>query len=330
MNKIGYVYDPFMANHKDPFDAYYKDPTDVKTPNKHPEQPNRIHRIYQELLNRGLISKMIAVRSRLATKDELLLGHNEKYIKTISADLSIPNSKLITTALQKKTNKYSDGDVYGNDSTLECALLAAGSTINLVDALVSGSINRGVAIVRPPGHHAESSRAMGFCFFNNIGLAAIKARNAGKRVVVVDFDIHYGNATAEMLAEQDNMYFFSIHRHDDSNFYPGTGVESSCENVFNYPLNDSKGDDEVYLEIFSKQIIPKLKDISPDVILVSAGFDAAVGDPLGGYNVTPKGFRKMVELLLGVQQRLGLVLEGGYNLDAISESMAECVEALFL
>ena len=322
MNKIGYVYDPFMANHKDPFDA--------KLPNKHPEQPNRIHRIYQELLNRGLISKMIAVRSRTATKDELLLAHSEKYIKTISADLSIPNSKLITMALQKKSNKYSDGDVYGNDSTLECALLAAGSTVNLVDALISNSINRGVAIVRPPGHHAESSKAMGFCFFNNIGIAAIKARNAGKRVAVVDFDVHYGNATAEMLAEQENMYFFSIHRHDDSNFYPGTGAESSCDNIFNYPLNDSKGDDQVYLDIFNKEIIPKLKDISPDIILVSAGFDAAVGDPLGGYNVTPKGFRKMVELMLTVQQRLALILEGGYNLDSIAESMAECVEALFL
>lgn len=323
MSRIGYVYDPFMSNHKDPFDT-------KTSGSKHPEQPDRIHRIYQELLNRGLVSKMTCVRSRLATKDELLLGHSEKYIKTITADLSIPNSKLITLALQKKTNKYSDGDLYGCRDTVECALLAAGSTISLVDSIVDGTIDRGVSIVRPPGHHAEIAKAGGFCFFNNVALSALKARNAGKRVAVVDYDIHAANGSVDLLSEQENIYLFSIHRHDHATYYPGSGTESTIDNIYNYPLNDSKGDDKVYLTIFNEQIIPELKEIKPDIILVSSGFDAAQNDPLGGYNVTPKGFRKMVELMLTVQPKLALVLEGGYNLDVIPICMAECVEALFL
>ena len=317
MKRVGYVYDPFMSNHESPGTE-----EDAILGEKHPEQPDRIHRIYQELLNRGFISKMKSIKSRMATKDELLLGHTEKYLDTIVDDLS--NPKLIASKLEKYNS------VYANEYTLQCALLAAGSTITIVDEILNGNIDRGVAIVRPPGHHCTVSEAMGFCFFNNVSLAAIKARNAGLKVAIFDWDVHYGNGTADIVACQDNINFFSIHRHDNGKFYPGTGYKSQHPNIFNYPLNYSKGDDQVYLGIFNDHIIPKLQEIKPNLIIVSAGFDCAEGDPLGGYHVSPKGFRKMTELLLSVQPKLVLVLEGGYNLDDISKSMASCVEALFI
>ncbi len=311
MKRVGYVYDPFMTLHEHPmtYKLY-----------EHPERPKRIHHIYRELLNRDLINKMRPIKSRLVTKNELLLCHSNEYLTELSDIFDDPKKIL-------NIGEVYD-DIFANEHSMDCALLSAGSTINLVDSIVFGIIDRGVAIVRPPGHHAETDKAMGFCYFNNIALAAKKARDHGKRVVVVDFDIHFGNGTQNILMDQNNLFFFSIHRYDSGKFYPGSGHESTHKNIFNFPLNFTDGNDEEYIKVFSEYFIPKIKLIKPGLILVSAGFDAAEGDPLGGYNVTPEGYKTLVQLMLQVQSNLALVLEGGYNLTSISKSMASCVEAL--
>lgn len=317
--QVGYVYDELMMQHEDPNNN--DDNTFV-----HPEQPNRIKCIYDEICNRGLLNKLIEIPSRIITQKELLLGHTKKYISKL---LNIFDVETNDIKIDSLVCEYDD-DLYANKNTLQCALLAAGSSINLVDAILTNQITRGVAIIRPPGHHACSNKAMGFCFFNNVALAAIKARNYGFNVAIVDFDIHYGNGTADIVKDEKNITFFSVHRHDLGKFYPKNGNVSKYSNIFNYPLNYIKGTDSDYTQIFNDQIIPQLKSTNPDIILVSAGFDAAFGDPLGKYNVSPSGYRKIIKMLLGVQSRVALILEGGYNLHALSLSVAECVEELLI
>lgn len=309
---VGYVFDPYMTKHDNPYES-------------HPESPDRILSIYKEMLNRKLIQKMINVRSREVTLDELLLAHDKGYIeKLYKLFTTHKTSKALHTYLQTYDS------VYANVHTLKCAELAAGSTVNLVTAMLNNEIERGVAIVRPPGHHGCKHVANGFCFFNNVAIAALVARNSGKTVAVVDFDIHHGQGTEQIFYGQQNLHYISIHRYDHGKFFPGTGHISSEPNILNIPLNNSIGSDSVYIDKFTNVVIPRLNEIKPDIIIVSAGFDAGVDDPLGGYNVTPKGYRTIVEMMLIVCSKLCLVLEGGYNLDTISRSMAECTEALFI
>lgn len=329
MKKVGYVFDPFMTRHDNPYEY-------------HPEAPERILEIYKEMLNRRLIHKMTAIKTREITREELLTVHSEKYLdkfygiflleqrkecgSSSRAGRSIFEKNKTDKAIHSRLRQYDS--VYANKHTLKCAELSAGSTVNLVQAMIDGEIDRGVAIVRPPGHHGCKNEANGFCFFNNIGLAAMTAINAGKKVAIVDFDIHHGQASEELVIGKKDLYYISIHRYDNGKFFPGTGKESKESNVLNIPLTGLTGTDEVYNEIFVDKVIPMLQTISPDIILVSAGFDAGENDPLGGYNVTPKGFRNMVKLMLTVSSNVCLVLEGGYNLETISKSMAECTEAL--
>ena len=194
-----------------------------------------------------------------------------------------------------------------------------------------GNVDRGVAIIRPPGHHATRNEAMGFCFFNNVAISAIYARNRGKKVAIVDFDIHDGNGTCDIINGEPGIHFISIHRYDNGRYYPGleTGAASNVgSNITNFTFNHARGTDEEYKNLFNDKVVPLLQNINPDIILVSAGFDAGLGDPLGNYRVTPNGFKMMVRMMKNVCSTIVLVLEGGYNLDTISNSMAKCVEEL--
>jgi histone deacetylase 6 len=206
-------------------------------------------------MNRDYTSKMQPVRSRLVLKEELLLGHTESYISKVTHDLSLVSDKDINNALNNKflgKKKIYNGDLYGNKYTLECALLSAGSVINLVDSILEEKIKSGIAIVRPPSHHACCGSAGGFCFFNSVAIAAIKADNLGKKVAIVDLDVHYGDGTADIIKDKPHIDYYSIHRHDNGQFYPGTGKKSSYANIHNYPLNYSNGDDTVYFNIFTQ------------------------------------------------------------------------------
>lgn len=311
MKRVGYVFDPFTTRHSNP-----------TNPN-HEESPYRILEIYKEMLNRNLIHKMIAIKSREVTREELETVHSKKYLDKLYNHFE---KHKTVKAVHNYLQNYNS--VYANLQTLKCAEIAAGSTIQLVQAMLNGEIDRGVAIVRPPGHHGCRNEANGFCFFNNIGLAGMMARNTGKKVAIVDFDVHHGQATQEMVTGEKDLYYISIHRYDNGKFFPGTGKLSNEPNVLNIPLTLSSGTDYVYIDNFINKVIPMLNTIKPDIVLVSAGFDAGDGDPLGGYKVTPNGFRKLTEMILTTCSSVCMVLEGGYNLETISKSMAECTEAL--
>ena len=273
---------------------------------------------------------MVAIKSRYATDGELQLAHTERYIKNLNKIFN-NNEKTISNSMEQKYES-----IYANRYTLECAYLAAGSTLELVDAIANPAANNkigsGVAVVRPPGHHAKKESASGFCIFNNVAIAALHCRNnLHKKVAIVDFDVHQGDGTLNIIGGQDNIYFFSIHRYDKGTFYPGQHKpvnQSTYPNVKYYEFNGTIGTDSDYMNIFNKDLIPNLKNINPDIIIVSAGFDAGINDPLGGFAVTPAGYTNMVGYLKTVCPSIALVLEGGYNLKTISESVANCVGVL--
>jgi acetoin utilization deacetylase AcuC-like enzyme len=193
--RVGYVYDAAMTLHAQTIGQ-----------KKHPEGPERIQEIYKILLNKCLLEKMVAIKSREATIDELKMVHSDDYITQLEWKLRGPKG------IYKQFEKSSD--VYVNQSTLLAAKLAAGSTLEIVNQVSSKKIESGVAIVRPPGHHACANRAMGFCFYNNVALAAKMVSKKNKKVLIVDWDIHHGNGTQEIVSGDQNILFFSIHRFD--------------------------------------------------------------------------------------------------------------------
>jgi histone deacetylase 6 len=272
----------------------------------------------------GLLEQMVSIESRKVTDDELTLVHTEEYVNEIKALLSM---EFTDEVIMKKLTRYNS--VRGNRHTLNAALVACGSTVELVDQIRRGIISRGVAIVRPPGHHARPREAMGFCFFNNVAVAAVKSLSFVKPIVIVDFDVHHGNGTQEIVVKNGNkdLHYISCHR-NDSGFYPMTGSVVDHPNIVNIPYYNTLTNDRFVNEIFGKQIIPRLEEIKPMLIIVSAGFDAGVGDPLGECEVTPQGFGKVTQMMLKVCNKMAVVLEGGYNLGTVAQSLAECTDAL--
>ena len=226
-----------------------------------------------------------------------------------------------------KTHLESMDSMFGNKDSLVSASIAAGSTLNLMKEILNNNIKHGVAIVRPPGHHATKSCASGFCFYNNIAISAKYVINYGKKIAIVDWDVHHGDGSESILKNVDNCLFISIHRYDHGNFYPGSG-KNSYNNIVNIPINGTAHDNDFYA-IFENTVIPNLKKFGPDIIIISAGFDAAEGDPLGCMHISPGCYYNLTKQLLSLgKQPIMLALEGGYNLTSISNSMAECVRAL--
>ncbi|XP_074063017.1 protein deacetylase HDAC6 isoform X2 [Macrotis lagotis] len=320
-NRTGLVYDERMMKHFNMWDSY------------HPERPERIAQITQRLADLGLTPRCLSLPARSATDQELLSCHSKKYVDRVRA-----TSGLKPRELHREGESYNS--IYISPFSFSCAQLAAGAACRLVEAILAREVQNGLAIVRPPGHHAERDTACGFCFFNSVAVAARHAQEvAGRalRILIVDWDIHHGNGTQQMFEEDPSVLYISLHRHDQGAFFPMTeDGASSCVgrgrgegfNV-NVAWNGPRLGDPDYLTAMLRIVMPIAYEFNPELVLVSAGFDAARGDPLGGCLISPEGYAHMTHLLMGLAGgRIALVLEGGYNLTSISESMAACTRTL--
>lgn len=290
-SKTCYIYDERMAAHQNS-----------------PETPQRIVCIWERIKKYDLHKKSTRISSQKVSKEDLYAAHTKEMIDQIYS---------IT-----------------NPNTLQSAILAAGSCVKLIESLIKGNFENGLVIVRPPGHHSSKNEYGGFCYFNNVAVAAQYAINklGLKKVAIVDFDIHHGNGTQDIFYENDQVLFISTHKF--GMFYPGsgdlyeTGLKKGKGFTVNVPLNGSEFGDKEYDMIFEKIVIPILKDYDPELIIVSAGFDAARNDYLGDFDITPNGFGNMVYLMKNLGKKMALVLEGGYTIEMISESASECFKIL--
>jgi acetoin utilization deacetylase AcuC-like enzyme len=257
-----------------------------------------------------------------ATRDQLARVHDTAYIDLLQGSLG--------------ESLAFDVDTYTSPESAEIARLSAGAAISAVEHVLSGPHRRALAMVRPPGHHAERNRAMGFCLYNNIAVAAAHARALGTaRVAIVDYDVHHGNGTQHAFEADPSILYISTHQYP---FYPGTGAPdergtgSAKGFTINLPL-EAGAVDEDYRVLFAEVIVPVLLQFKPDLLLVSAGFDAHEQDPLGGMRLAAPAFAAMTAELVGVADacsggRIVLVTEGGYHLRALAESLRGVVGVL--
>jgi acetoin utilization deacetylase AcuC-like enzyme len=293
-----------------------------QTPPGHPERPERAQ-VMDAVAARWRAGGGEVVAPREATHEQLARVHDAHYIQRIS--------ELRDRAVAL------DPDTYTSPESYEIALLAAGAAIDAVERTMGGSHVSTLAMVRPPGHHAEHAHAMGFCLFNNVAVAAAHARHAlaAKRVAIVDFDVHHGNGTQHIFDRDASVLYISTHQHP---YYPGTGASDEVGSgpgegfTVNLPL-ESGGTDGDYRHVFDRVVVPVLRQFSPDLLLVSAGFDAHERDPLATMRVTAAGFAAMTMALRGVAEeccrgRIALVTEGGYDLTALDASLETVVQTL--
>jgi acetoin utilization deacetylase AcuC-like enzyme len=250
----------------------------------HPERPERLAVLLEH--------QYVWSEGRAATVEELQLCHTADYVELVRS---------------VEDQIWLDGDTVCTATTFEAAALAAGTAIE-------AALRGGFALVRPPGHHALADCAMGFCIFNNVAVAARAAqqRLGLDRVAIVDFDVHHGNGTEAIFREDDSVLFVSLHQWP---FYPGTGSSSDQEETtVNVPLAAGSGDAE-YLEAFDRMVRPAVEGFEPELLIVSAGFDAHVDDPLGGMRVSEDGFRELAKRCRALSGRVAAVLEGGYSIE---------------
>jgi acetoin utilization deacetylase AcuC-like enzyme len=282
---------------------------------RHPESPARLVACRSSLADCGVLKRWERIPARPAHLDELELIHHSSLLEHVEA-------------ASRKAPSYLDPDTVVSIGSYRAALFAVGGTLECIDAICGDRIRRAFAFVRPPGHHAEPDRSMGFCLFNNVALAAAyaRARHGVERVAVVDFDLHHGNGTQGCFYDDPNVLFVSSHQYP---FYPGSGdfpelgTKEGRGFTVNFPLPKGTGDD-VFIPLYSRIVQPILGQYQPQLVLVSAGFDAHYLDPLGGLRVTSAGFASAAaSLILAADAlcsgRICFVLEGGYSLEALKE-----------
>lgn len=292
-----------------------------QTPPGHPESPQRavvMDAVADEWRQRG--GEVVAPRD--ATHEQLARVHTAEYLRQIG--------ETAGTAMAL------DPDTYTSPETYEIARLAAGAALDAVERVMDGSHSRSLVLVRPPGHHAERDRAMGFCVFNNVAVAAAHARTRGAaRVAIVDYDVHHGNGTQHIFEKDPNVLYVSIHQYP---YYPGTGAPTevgegdAIGRTVNVPLEVGATDTD-YRLTFDEVVIPVVQEFKPDLVLVSAGFDAHERDPLGGMRLTTGAFSAMTLALRQVADqcchgRVVAVTEGGYDMRALKDSLTAVVDAL--
>ncbi|XP_054869026.1 histone deacetylase 7 isoform X3 [Amphiprion ocellaris] len=319
----------------------------------HPEHAGRIQSIWSRLQERGLRGQCESIRGRKATLEELQSVHTERHVLLYGTNplnrLKLDNRKLAGILSQRMFVMLPcggvgvDNDTIWNEShTSTASRMAAGSVVELSFRVAKGELKNGFAVVRPPGHHADPSNPMGFCYFNSVAIAAkqLQHKLSVSKILIVDWDVHHGNGTQEVFYSDPSVLYISLHRYDDGNFFPGSGspaeVGSGAGEGFNVNvaftggLEPPMGDAE-YLAAFRSVVMPIAQEFSPDVVLVSAGFDAAEGNPapLGGYKLSAKCFGFLTRQLMSLAGgRVVLALEGGHDLTAICDASEACVSTL--
>jgi len=333
----------------------------------HPERPDRIRSVMARLESEALAGVCRRLPVRAATRAELLACHTPNLIDAVemlartaaikqqqqeslryqqphfaaaaaddaAAATLVPQQALPPPATVAAPSINISPDTYVNPHTALCAALSAGACVDVAVQVATGTAKAGIAVVRPPGHHAESNTAMGFCFYNNAGVAARAAQQVPgiKRVMILDWDIHHGNGTQHIFEDDPTVLYASLHRHDGGTFYPGTGgahkvgTGKGTGYSVNVPWPCGGIQNGDYIAAFHHIILPVAYDFSPDLIIISAGFDAAEGDPIGGCNLTPEVFAHMTAMLQMIAPTCAL-LEGGYNLLATAVCTEACVRVL--
>jgi acetoin utilization deacetylase AcuC-like enzyme len=300
----------------------------------HPERPERIAAIFQAVREAGLVESPNPVENlhldfgefapagfrvreltpRPAEITEIRYIHPQKYIDNIRSAC--------------RSAGVLDQDTPVGPESFDVALLSCGALLTCCDAVVSGEVKRAFTAVRPPGHHAEPSISMGFCLFANVAIAAryLQHRHGIGKIAIVDFDVHHGNGTQAAFETDPSVLFISLHQ-SPTTCYPGTGFaeETGCGNILNIPMDPFTGDAE-YLKAMDEKVLPRIDEFKPDFILLSAGFDAHIDDPLASIRVTEEGFGQITQRLVASAKKhcdgkIVSALEGGYNLIALGRSV---------
>jgi len=306
--RTGFIYHPAYLDHE--------------MGTHHPESPARLRAILGRLESTGLMSQLVRIQPEQP---------DEKWIASWITKVHTPVYLKELRQLSPKDGQISlDPDTSMSAGSLHAACVAVAGCLTAADAMMQGRVQNAFCAVRPPGHHAESTHAMGFCLFNNIAITAryLQQHHGLERVAIVDWDVHHGNGTQHTFYEDPSVFFFSTHQYP---YYPGTGKADETGAgrgtgfTKNVPLPAGTGDAE-YLQIFNAILRPALKAYRPDVVLVSAGFDAHRDDPLAGMNLTTKGYVALTRVLKDIaaefcQGRILCCLEGGYNLEALAASV---------
>jgi acetoin utilization deacetylase AcuC-like enzyme len=285
----------------------------------HPEQPARLDAIEERLIDSGLQALVNRYEAPKVIREQLLAAHDARYIE------------LVYEAAPEEGMVWLDGDTAMNPHSLAAAEYAAGAAVKGVDLVMQGEAGRVFCAVRPPGHHAVKRSAMGFCIFSNVAIAAYHAINHWQleRVAIVDFDVHHGNGTEDIVSGNDSILFCSSFQHP---FYPGTGADTRVPNIVNMPL--PAGTDGVgFREAMTERCLPRLQEFAPQLILISAGFDAHRADHLAMLNLVEEDYawitRELVQLAAAsAEGRIVSCLEGGYNLQALASSVEAHLRAM--
>ncbi len=303
-SKTGLLYDDIYLRHK--------------TGAGHPERPARLVAIVERLKEKVLFSQLTALDPAPVSQEWLTTVHSPQYVERVRK------------SCEEGVRYMDSGDTPISPESYEVAVAAVGGVLAATDAVMEGKVRNVFCAIRPPGHHALKDRAMGFCLFNNVAIAAryVQKKHKLQKVLIVDWDVHHGNGTQETFYDDPTVLYFGVHRYP---FYPGTGAEAErgagkgLNFTVNAPLPAGSGDED-FLRVFKEKLVPAALRFHPDFVLISAGFDAHEDDPLGGMKMTARGYGQLTRVVKELAEkccegRLVSVLEGGYNLEGLAESV---------